>query len=207
MYFDSESESVGYLIGSDSRAAAIKPLSDQRVFQADKSFCGKNTVGFIRGTLSGTEAELQDGFFGRIQSLEEVFDDIDEGVDYSHVPLLKDSNMYALLVGKQSNASLDLFTVSNAREKDPNTAIRLHRLTPQMYHTENHALMWYALFTRDYVVMRSEKKFGIKEAQELLVKLLTIPSDDLRQKLGVELDYEAGKPNMYRIDFQGIQRI
>lgn len=121
-YFDSENESVGYLLGSDSRVT-IKEISGDSsqkkeiVFQVDKSFRGRETVGFIRGTILGDQNNPSAGFSRDMQSLENLFDDIEEGTDYSNVPLLQDSEQYVLMIGKQTNGFLDLYTVSNARKK------------------------------------------------------------------------------------------
>jgi len=212
MYFDSETESGGYLLGSDSRAAIEKlvdevPLSDKRILQVDKSFRGRRTVGFFRGALPGDENNPHDSFSRYMQSLENLFDDIDEGVDYSHVSLLNDSEKYVLLVGKQTDGFLDLYTVSNARENDQNIAKRLHRLTSDMYHTENKTMFWYAPNTVDYFMSSDRKKLDVKKAQDILEKFLTILSSDLKSTLEIEQDYEPGIPIIYRLNFQGIQRI
>ncbi|MBI4144263.1 hypothetical protein HY486_03380, partial [Candidatus Woesearchaeota archaeon] len=212
-YFDPETKSAGYLVGSDSRAA-IKVVAGEalknikKVFWVDKSFRGRDTIGVIRGRLLVKGREPQNKFSIVMQSLENLFDGIDEGADYSDVPVLGDFEQYILLIGKRTNSTLDLYTVSNIRKDNLNIAKRLHRLTPEMYHTENGTLFWYAPNTPDYLEIRLSKRCDAKEAQYFLEKLLTGPlSISMKRVLKMDRGYDPGKPNIYRLNFQGILRI
>ena len=174
-YFDQKTESVGYLLGSDSRAV----YSERNSFipiecQVDKSILGKRTVGFVRGHLRGNNKDFSE----TLKILENNFENIEEGRNYSNLHQLKNFESYVLMIVKQTPEALDLFTISNARESDLNVAKRLHRIIPQMFNTED-TWFWYAPYRLDYLELKTNK-MSFNEAKYSLKKLLTIYSKELR---------------------------
>ena len=208
MYFDPETETVGYLLGSDSRGVARifvgdKPVGNGRVFRVDKSFGGENSVGFFRGRLL-SETDDPEGTFSRdVKTLDNVFEDIGEGADYSHVPVLSQAEKYVLLVGKRVEESVELYTVSNLREENPHTAEQLHRITPDFFETERESLVWFAPHSKDYMVAGIEKRLKPERAQKLIMGLLTDPI--VANFSGA--DYEPGPPIIYKIGPDGITQL
>ena len=207
-YFDPETKSMGYLLGSDCRAVAKQPErpSEEEVFSVDKSFKGKKTVGFIRGTLNVSGESAQESFSGALESLERAFDDIDEGVDYSGVSVLS-SSRYVLLIGKKSLNALELYTVSNQRDREKNMAQLMFRLTPKMYSTEDHTRVWYSPNSRDYFVIEVSEKLDVNRARDFLEKMLAVPDAEVRELLSIKQGSDLGIPNIYQLDFQGIKKI
>tara|TARA_Y100000310_G_scaffold345414_1_gene464726 strand:- start:5157 stop:5807 length:651 start_codon:yes stop_codon:yes gene_type:complete len=207
-YFDDETQSVGFLIGSDSRMTTRdKSTLEIRTFQVDKSFSGRRTVGFIRGTVPKDGCEPEEKFKSEVDGLDDQFEEIDEGVNYSHISLLARSKKYVLLIGKQSNESLDLYTVSNQRKKDPHVAKRLHRITLEMYHTEETSLFLGSFNDRDYIDLDIMGRMDFNMAKTLMENCLRMNNDKAKELLRVPLDYEPGEPNMYKLSFQGIEKI
>jgi len=131
-YFDDKTKSTGYLLGSDSWAAEVVEqtpdetlLGKRNLGSMDKHISGKNSIGLMRGHFSNLRFSE---FLAQLQSLENVFDGIEQGIDYSNIPLLTNSK-YTSLVGRQAPEFLDLYTISNQRKTNLHIAERLHRLT------------------------------------------------------------------------------
>lgn len=167
----------GYLIGSDSRTVSKGELCFR-----EKCFRSKNVIGVCTGRFI-----LPGGDFS---VLDDMFDDISDGRNFSHVEVLAESS-YQMFVARRK--PLELYHVSN-REGRNNDARRLH-----LFEVSNRAESWMCAFgqraetANNWVWTRSGAK-GLLE--DLLAAQILAPSD-----------YDPGRPWIYRVTDKGIRRL
>jgi hypothetical protein len=210
IYFDHEKHKVGYLLSSDTWAAETDDKTNRvnSVFHLNKSFTGTRTVGFIRGTLPSYEDDTPARVLSDLRTLDYVFDDIQEGIDYSNNGYLSSLEKYVLLIGAISEASLELYTISNVKRAAPHTAKMLHRLTFDMY-DQALPLAWYAPCSSAYLVIDIGKRLNLEESRVFAEDLTKVTAEHLPGAIqSVSLDkYDLGEIISYCLSEEGIRTI
>jgi len=202
----SDSDRIGFLLGSDTNAAYKIVGTDVKSgpFHVDKSIRGRKTIAFIRGVIPGLLDNPIGSFNEVTSSLENVFDDVEENTDYSHLQILTEASTCAFLIGKRTDDALELYTLSNSRDTNPNTANLIHRIQPQS--KPNGTLFWYAANSNNYYFFRGDKVVNFNQAFHRM-RLLLQPPSELLTIVGLEPSYQPGNPTIYRLGFDGIERI
>ena len=213
-YFDKESETIGYLIGSDARAGLQEKSGELRTttleVSIDKSFLGENFVGFVKGTIKGNGGEKgSEKCLTRLRSLNNLFNDIYGGMNYSHIPLLAERSGCGLFIAKQSNDLLELYRLSNFRNNSKTNVARiLHQVKPKMYYTAKKSMAWYGPdCSSQYFVLRAGARLDAETAQKFLERVLTDTSLQQKEPDQMMPDYNQEATSIYQVSFQGISKI
>ena len=193
--------SIGYLLGSDSRAG-----KEELLFFTEKAFFGRNYVGLIMGNidpkLEGTDKER---FEAVLRSLDGVFEDIEAEKNYSTPPLLENSR-YLLHIAKRNGDALELYWLSNVEginywgDFPLNTAMQMHTLTRDSRRTEKGSTQWIADSMSPIVGhVDIGKYFSLEEVKA-----------DSRRRLTKDVSHperELGKPNLYVVSFDQLGNV
>lgn len=211
-YFDQSTHSAGFLIGSDS-AAIIQPLFDKDAegleLDVDKSIRGKNTIGFVRGSIelcpkNLTQTLIRSEFDSILRTLDTCFDDVYDGASYGFLSSMMLSR-HVILVGKYSQENLELYTISNMRSNNNNIATLLYKITPSSYITEKKSMTRYAPSIKDYLVFSLNGRLTRPEAQKHIEKMLALDLENIRDVSSSGIIRKPRKPNVYALDFAGIR--
>lgn len=227
-YYDKES--FGYVIGSDSASKVYdnsgvwftlalrladfmskglaSKMTKKKGSQAfsDKSFSGKNYIGFHAGSASSWTTKKASPS-GALRTLDDVFGDIYDGAVYGDISIFRDVPDYSLLIAKSGNNSVELYTVVRG-EGNASVARRLHRLNPDSAQSEQGSRVWYkpevVLSPEDtlggYWQEALDKKLVFLSAKARVIESLTNPP------IGAG-DYSPGELILYRVNPQEIARV
>lgn len=193
--FRSRDGEYGYVLGSDSRA---EDCFLGEVFDSHKHFLGKTFLGLIRGSISRTP-EVSWDYNVALRSLDEMFENICSGANYSHLHVLQQSDKYALFIAKREDFSVNLFTVSNYKKR-LHRAKEIGRIDPL---TEE-STIYLALNSSDYFVLSPQKLYDFDKAFETVEKLSSPPRNllDIFSK-----NYEPGPANVYVVSSKRIGKV
>jgi len=203
VYFDEQGQPVGYVLGSDSRGECQNPetLETIAIVETEKAFVGENHIGLASGAF-----EVPSGNFETaIGDLAEVFKNIEEGIDYSHVDFLQRSS-YRILIAKRSGDAVELFSVSNEGRQpgQENKVHSLHKIMKNSTATEENQRIWYSPCMQGYLVLKPSEPLHFDKAVDMLTKFLA-GKDQIMQIIGRE--YDPGPTHLYKVGFDGIGKI
>ncbi|MFA5259079.1 MAG: hypothetical protein WC979_07830 [Candidatus Pacearchaeota archaeon] len=191
--FRGPNEEYGYVLGSDSRAE--NDLGE--VFNAQKHFIGKTFLGLIRGNVPRLRG-MPDDYNFALRSLDEMFEGISQGIDYSHLPVLQQSSDYCLFVAKREDSCVNLFTVSTLKKRR-HRAKEIGKMDPLV----QKSTVYLALNSPDYLEFSSDL-YDYNQALKTANAFSSPPIDFLNL---FAPSYEPGPVNLYVVSSKRIGKI
>jgi len=206
-YFDSESRTMGYLIGADG-CTAVKELPDLS-FSSDKSIRGTRSVGFRRGSYkTGFLTDAISAIEESRKSLENMFDDITDRKDYSEICALNNMDC-SFLVARQADDFVGLYVISKYGD-DAHKAIEMYRITPSLFDLESSSFGVLALCNTDCCEFKIDGlRLDYSAALKTIYGCLTLYNIKVD---GVILDmvgsnYQPGVPTIFKVDQKEIRQV